>query len=192
MKKGVSSTYVPSPIKSEPGVDAPLQRSSCKKHITLKSTGYSQDDYFLHQDICAPVPSDMYNPIRDNYIEIMKGNIPDKAYRILPDDKKFIIGHIYKKQKQQGLYKVCFEFTGIPHMIFEGVLLYYLMNAYKKIQVDEQSMSKCNTPVVPIISPIPMNVQCTKKDSSKSPLLIRKSELENLEEIDIWGRGSGP
>lgn len=94
--------------------------------ITLKSSGFQKEDYFLQKDICAPFASTVYYQISDNYGIRKKGDLPDEAHKTLNDGKKYIIGKIYKKSKQ-GFYEIHFAYTQLPVMRFGQSILLYLI-----------------------------------------------------------------
>ena len=50
------------------------------------------------------------------------------------------------------MYEVEFEYTGLPRMVFHDQLLLFLIEAYKKMFIQEQSLNKYSTPDLPITS----------------------------------------
>lgn len=68
----VTNYFAPVKINKVPHVQTNSTISTSKKSsfmqpITLKSTGYSKEDYILHKDICVPIPSSVYDQINDKY-----------------------------------------------------------------------------------------------------------------------------
>ena len=110
------------------------KKSPAVRTITLESSGFKGFDYMLQKMICIPSHLNSYKDVLTNY----KGVFPEEGLHILPDGRKFLIGKIHSRVKND-VYDVQFQFSCLPLINFDRQVLLFLIDAYKKMCDDENS-----------------------------------------------------
>ena len=113
--------------------------------ITMKSTGFGHEDFVLQKKVSILHTSNVYEQVEHNYFTKMKCGLPDEAFHILSNGKKYLVGMVYNKMKS-GMYEVQFQYTGIPVIPFSCNMLLHLIEAHSFMSQEEQQLNKYNTP----------------------------------------------